>query len=153
MFMPSSGAIVTHNKKVLLILRDDDPAVEDANKWGVPGGMHEPGETPDEALLREFQEELGVIPRDFKLLGCYEKEVDRPGYIYQVRLSDEEADNLVLGDEGQEFRFFTTDELMSNSNLTDFITRYAKRHGEKLKLYIDSEIDIVAEEIGLKPCE
>ena len=31
-------------------------------KWGLPGGFHEPGETPLAAGIRELEEELGPFP-------------------------------------------------------------------------------------------
>ena len=33
---------------------------KDAGAWAIPKGLIEPGETPDEAARREFEEELGV---------------------------------------------------------------------------------------------
>lgn len=41
----------------LLQLRDDAPDISDPGLWVMPGGHIEPGETSDEAALREFEEE------------------------------------------------------------------------------------------------
>ena len=43
--------------------------VSDGRYWGFPKGMIEPGETPEEAALREISEETG-IPRGALTLGA-----------------------------------------------------------------------------------
>ena len=40
--------------------------------WEFPGGRVEPGESLPQALIREWQEELGLTPRVLGLLNCYE---------------------------------------------------------------------------------
>lgn len=39
------------------------------NVWDVPGGHCERRETPEQALVRELDEELGVVPKTWRLLG------------------------------------------------------------------------------------
>lgn len=41
----------------LLQLRDNTPDISDPGLWVVPGGHIEPGETSEEAAVREFEEE------------------------------------------------------------------------------------------------
>ncbi len=48
------GAFLIHNNKVLLIHH------KKLNSWLPPGGHIEKNETPDEAVGREFKEELGL---------------------------------------------------------------------------------------------
>ena len=51
------GAAIVRDGRVLAARRTF-PA-EAAGRWELPGGKVEPGETPDEALVREIAEELG----------------------------------------------------------------------------------------------
>jgi 8-oxo-dGTP diphosphatase len=52
------GAAIIADDRVLACARSDPP--EMAGKWEFAGGKVEPGETEVEALVREYEEELGV---------------------------------------------------------------------------------------------
>ena len=52
-----SAAVIRQDGKVLLSTR---PQGKPPYGWEFPGGKIEPGETPQQALKREMQEELGV---------------------------------------------------------------------------------------------
>ena len=54
-------ALVDTDERVLLAQRPEGKAM--AGLWEFPGGKVEEGETPEEALLRELQEELGVTTK------------------------------------------------------------------------------------------
>jgi ADP-ribose pyrophosphatase YjhB (NUDIX family) len=71
--IPCVGAIVRDEAgRLLLIQRGHDP---DAGLWSLPGGRIEPGETDEEALVREMREETGLTVRPGSLVGA----VSRPG--------------------------------------------------------------------------
>lgn len=50
--------VVEREGRFLMIQRSQQ--VRAPGKWCFPGGGIEPGETPEQAIVREFQEELGV---------------------------------------------------------------------------------------------
>ncbi|MDV7144102.1 8-oxo-dGTP diphosphatase MutT [Tropicimonas sp. TH_r6] len=54
----SAVALVDVDGRVLLAQRPDGKSM--AGLWEFPGGKVEPGETPEAALIRELQEELGI---------------------------------------------------------------------------------------------
>jgi len=53
------GAAIVEDSRVLACERSDPPEV--AGKWEFPGGKVEVGESEEEALIRECEEELGVL--------------------------------------------------------------------------------------------
>ncbi|MFH8248869.1 (deoxy)nucleoside triphosphate pyrophosphohydrolase [Microbacterium sp. B2969] len=52
------AAVIRHEGLFLACRRAPGKAA--AGKWEFPGGKVEPGETPEDALVREIREELGV---------------------------------------------------------------------------------------------
>jgi 8-oxo-dGTP diphosphatase len=51
-------ALVDADRRILIAQRP--PGKQLAGLWEFPGGKIEPGETPEDALIRELDEELGV---------------------------------------------------------------------------------------------
>ena len=63
--------LVNPRKEVLLQLRDENVTLY-PNHWTLPGGKVEEGETLEQAICREVEEELGVTLKDYSL---FRKEV------------------------------------------------------------------------------
>jgi 8-oxo-dGTP diphosphatase len=59
------AAIYSADNSSVLVLQFPAPRSED-NKYGLPGGHIDEGETPDQALARELQEELAISVPDVK---------------------------------------------------------------------------------------
>lgn len=103
-------SIILYNEKscLLLFLRDDKPGLPYANMWDIPGGHVEEGETPDECIVREMREEIGVDIGKPYLFRVYDFD-DRREYVYvspcQYRIEDL---NLT---EGQALRWFSEKEI------------------------------------------
>ncbi len=103
-----AGVVIFYlwKNKFLLILRDDKPDILFPNKWApVTGGIEE-GEKVCGCAERESVEEIGIIPKNLKILGISAK---GNGFFFG-KLSDHERWSIVLG-EGQMYDFFTLEEL------------------------------------------
>ena len=68
------AAIILENNNgdFLLYLRDNKPAIPFPNHWDLIGGHVEEGETPEEALVREFKEELDLDLKEYTFYKKYE---------------------------------------------------------------------------------
>ena len=62
MVLVVAGALVDADGRVLIARRPEGKRM--AGLWEFPGGKVAPGETPEEALIRELHEELGVDTRE-----------------------------------------------------------------------------------------
>jgi ADP-ribose pyrophosphatase YjhB (NUDIX family) len=69
--IPCVGAIITDDRgRLLLIKRGHEP---DAGLWSLPGGRVEPGETDEQAVVREIREETGLSVRCDRLVGSVQR--------------------------------------------------------------------------------
>ncbi len=61
-------AVIVNEKGEVLLQRRHDPGHEADNKWELPGGGLNYGETPEQAVIREVKEETGYDIEVIKLL-------------------------------------------------------------------------------------
>jgi 8-oxo-dGTP diphosphatase len=98
--------------RLLIYLRDDKAGIPFPNRWDFFGGHLEPGETPEQALLREVKEELGIELMGWQFFRSYECLVGdvypNTKYIYQARI-DKTIDELTLH-EGQRLASIKPDQ-------------------------------------------
>lgn len=69
------GVIVNEDGRILLARRG--PGMDLEGLWEFPGGKIEPGETPEEGLRRELEEELGIAVEVGEFLA--ESQHEMPG--------------------------------------------------------------------------
>ncbi|HSV56958.1 MAG TPA: (deoxy)nucleoside triphosphate pyrophosphohydrolase [Magnetospirillaceae bacterium] len=81
-------------------------------KWEFPGGKCEPGELPEEALVREYREELGLNARPGACLGVSDFLSRGRAFRLNAFLVEFEGEPTFLA-EHQETRWVTRDELES----------------------------------------
>jgi 8-oxo-dGTP diphosphatase len=112
--IPCVGAVIKDDRgRLLLIKRGHAPG---AGLWSLPGGRIEPGESDDEALVREMREETGLVIEAGQLIGT----VLRPahdGGVFDIRdyAATVIGGTLRPGDDAADARWVDASELESLS--------------------------------------
>ena len=94
------AAILQNDGKILIGQRT--PTQSHPLKWEFPGGKVEPGESPEQALARELEEELGISGASGDLIARYH--YTYPGkdpielIFFRVRHFSGEPQNLIFHD-------------------------------------------------------
>lgn len=105
----ASGVVIDDAGRLLLIVRTQEP---EAGKWTVPGGCVEPGESYEDAAVREVLEETGV---HVVVTGELWTVTQPAGVdaVYEIHdfLAVPVGGELCAGDDAGAVRWFTGDEL------------------------------------------
>ena len=116
----SVGAILRIGaERFLFQLRDDKPEIVMPGCWGFFGGEVDAGESYERAIVRELDEELGLVGR--APIFATEFAIPRPrGWmrrkLFEVRLSDADVAALTLR-EGAAMRVMTALEFLALPNI------------------------------------
>ncbi len=120
----SAGVIlVDPDGRVLMQLRDNDPAIMFPGHWGITGGAGLAGETPEQTARREVVEETGLQLERISAFRAYyfqetptgtrsgarKRSADYELYLFHAPCTTP-AEELVRG-EGRELRFFSPEDV------------------------------------------
>jgi len=125
-------AVIYKDDKYLLQLRDDDPTISYPNTWSFFGGGVDVGESHEEALKRELEEELRWCPQELVFLKKDRNEtVNCNITFYMVRCETHE--NKLQLREGQAMGWFTLSEVLSLDNAINEVKNIIKMSEDYLK--------------------
>jgi 8-oxo-dGTP diphosphatase len=132
--VPCVGAVITDPAgRLLLIRRGHEP---EAGRWSLPGGRIEPGESDQQALVREVREETGLAVTPGRLVGA----VERPqpdGRVLVIRdyAAEVTGGDLTAGDDAADARWVSLpgfDELPLTTGLKEALYEWGGAAGSGL---------------------
>jgi 8-oxo-dGTP diphosphatase len=87
------------------------------NKYGFPGGKLEIGETPERAVIRETEEELGITPTNIKYLDVFDALTPEGRDIKMHVFSGNVTDEIAPTNEIAELKWLTYDQMNDSKEL------------------------------------
>lgn len=133
------GPFILNDKNELLLFTSP----KWKNEWIVPGGHVEPGETLEDAVLRETKEEIGVDIEIVELFNISQNFVSPPEFkrnahfIFIDFIAKLKSDQFVFNDEISEYKWFGLDEAASSS----CVKKSCKKAAAKIKIWLDHKKD------------
>ncbi len=111
----SAVILIAPDGRILLQQRDDDVPPVGYGRWAIPGGHREPGETPRETALREFEEETGARLTRLRFSTTTTTLTDhrRPRTFHLFFADDEVPEEALECNEGLAFRYFSPAEALA----------------------------------------
>ena len=106
---PVGLIIIDSQGRVLLLHRTED---EEHAKWGVPGGGSEPGESFEEALVREVKEEIGCEIETLQYFRSYFERSPRRN-IRSVYFTGAVKGTITLNSEHDEYEWCTKEQVFA----------------------------------------
>jgi 8-oxo-dGTP diphosphatase len=122
--------IVNKDNKFLLLKRSDDPKMWMPSKWALVGGAIEKGESPEEAVKREIQEEIGLEINKFIKTFSIQRHKDSIEHIFACRYEGDPTE-ITLNDENTNYGWYDIEEmnyLDTVPHLVEYITLAFKKY-------------------------
>lgn len=107
--LPSAAVLVKNNRsEVLLVKRGIEPG---KGQWALPSGFIEITETPEQACLRELEEETGLKGEIIRLVGVYSQKSIFYKNVLIVGYEVKARGKVIPGSDSLEAEFFSPEKL------------------------------------------
>ena len=135
-----SAVIHTPDSRYLMQLRDNKLGLPLRDHWAFFGGEVEPGEAPDQAVLREIEEELTYRPSNccwfheaVYVLPRHHKHIVRKAY-YAIQIAPKEVASMVQR-EGADLRLMSVAEILALQRVAPWDVSVVLLHAREDAIY------------------
>lgn len=112
-------ALIVKDKKVLMGKKGNRPGHFLSDAWHFPGGKSDDGETPEQTVIREMKEELGMDIKIIRKLCEYDLTFGDSTSLNVVFVC--ESDNVpIANDDLVDAKYFTHDEILELHHKASF---------------------------------
>jgi len=108
-----TGLIFNKDGKLLLVRRNVEPYY---GKLDLPGGFVDPGESVEEALIREIREELGIVVHNFSFFGSFPNRYPFSGMVISTvdmvfECTVDNLNQIRVNDDVKGYEFFRPEDI------------------------------------------
>lgn len=125
-----------NNNKLLMIQRDSKPGLRYAGLWDFAGGARNNNESPEECVIREVIEELGITLKSEQILwkkvhpAMHDRKLN--AYFMVAKISNDDIKNIIFGDEGQGWKMFSIKDFINSNEVVEPLKG-------RLRAYLDTK--------------
>jgi 8-oxo-dGTP diphosphatase len=106
-------AIIKDSENNTLILKRAPDSRSNPRCWELPGGKVEPGESFDQAMIREIKEETNLNISLRRAVGIAQQDLPHIHSVHVIMTVDVDSGDLKISDEHTDYRWASLEEIKS----------------------------------------
>ncbi|MDD2440220.1 MAG: NUDIX domain-containing protein [Methanosarcinaceae archaeon] len=130
-YLISVYALIQNENEEYLLLRRSKYSRTQPGKWDLPGGKVDPGETLEEAVTREAQEETGLFVEPQAIAGEVTFELSQKKVIAVVYETEARVSGVKLSSEHEAFEWISGFRIAEMEELPAYFRNFFRKYLEE----------------------
>ena len=126
--------IVKKKDRFLMLKKSKDSRTSNMGKWEAPGGKIDPGEKPEESMLRELKEETGIMCSKLNILITLTGSAGGIDSVCHVFFTEVNSSKVSISAEHDDYGWFTYEEILGLElvQFADLLLPYFKEASKRI---------------------